>query len=47
MSFRVVLDLHGSVFTKPYHADTLGDLFNQIVDEFPKAKILSIIGGGS
>lgn len=46
MRFKVELAMHERVFFKVYFAIHLESLFNQILDEFPKAKILSIIGGG-
>jgi hypothetical protein len=44
--FKVELEMNKRVFTQVYFATHLTDLFNQIADEFPKAKILSVIGGG-
>ena len=44
--FKVELEMNKRVFIQVYFATHLTDLFNQIADEFPKAKILSVIGGG-
>jgi ABC-type molybdate transport system substrate-binding protein len=38
--------MNGREFIKVYFAANLTDLFTQIQDEFPKAKILGIIGCG-
>lgn len=46
MEFKVTLSLHDREFIKRYTADTLANLFEQIQDEFPKAKIITVIGGG-
>lgn len=46
MKFKVELLLNSKEFIKVYFADTLTDLFTQIQNEFPKAKIVGIIGGG-
>ena len=44
--FKAELEMNNRVFIKIYFAIHLTDLFTQIEDEFPKAKILSVIGGG-
>lgn len=44
--FKAELEMNNRVFVKIYFAIHLTDLFTQIEDEFPKAKILSVIGGG-
>jgi len=44
--FKAELQMNDRIFIQIYFAIHLEDLFNQIAEEFPKAKILSIIGGG-
>lgn len=44
--FKAELEMNGRVFTHVFFAETLEQLSRQIMDQFPKAKILSIIGGG-
>lgn len=46
MRFKVELFMNQMTFVQIFHAATLGDLSNQILNRFPKAKVLSIIGGG-
>lgn len=44
--FKVEIEVAvGIIITKVYHADSLGDLGNQVYKEFPKGKVVSIIGG--
>ena len=46
MKFKAELEMHGRVFTHIFFAHNLMELFSSIEDEFPKAKIITIIGGG-
>lgn len=44
-SFKVELLMNGRIFFERYLANTLQQLSEQIVDNYPTAKVLSIIGG--
>ena len=44
-SFKVELSMYKRVFFQRYSCKNLETLFNLILDEYPKAKIISIIGG--
>jgi len=43
--FKVELLMNGRTFHQRYYCLNLEQLFNDIIDEFPNAKIVSIIGG--
>ena len=47
MKFKIELQLNDRVFKQTFFATNLMDLFNDIAEEYPTAKILSIIGGGT
>jgi len=44
MKFKVELLMNERTFYNIYYSANLEDLFNQIIDEYPKAKIVSILG---
>ena len=46
IKFKVELNMNCRTFTTVIFADTLEQLFNKIADDFPKAEIMSIVGGG-
>lgn len=46
MRFKVELIENGTIFKWVFHAPNLENLNEQIIDKFPRAQILGVIGGG-
>jgi hypothetical protein len=44
-SFKVEFLMNGRIFFERYNASTLGELSELIVDNYPNAKVISIVGG--
>lgn len=45
--FKVELQIHEMIFIHWFYADNLQELSEEIIDTFPKAKVLSVMGGAN